>query len=133
MDVIIALALLIWLFTANRKYYATRKRRIAATATSTRATLHWTSSLGPVAFSDGSLVVGVNVVPGIYVAPGVPGRELTWALSRVINGQRQVVVNQVNEGPAMVVITGADMAFESLNSGGWHRLHGYESAFEGRP
>ncbi len=129
-EFLVALALFVWSFSANRKRHVVqRPRPIGPTVGS--ASKEELPPLKSVDFADGSFVVGMDVAPGVYIAPGVPGFPLTWALSRVVGGQRRVVINQVSEGPAMVVITSADSAIASQHSGGWRRLNGWNSTIVG--
>jgi hypothetical protein len=127
----IAFALLVWSFTASRKRHFVQKRWPAGPPGGS-TTEEGSPPVKSVDVADGSNDVGMGVAPGVYVASGAPGPPLAWALSSVVGSQRQVVVNQVSEGPAIVVITFAENAIESQHSDGRHQPKGWDSAIVGR-
>ena len=80
-----------------------------------------TPSTHRVAFGDGTYLVGVDITPGLYRAPGVPGTQLAWARLRSAQGtDDDVIAGYQGSAPGLVEIINQDFAFWSQNSGGWH-------------
>ena len=74
-------------------------------------------------FGDGTYLVGVDIKPGLYRAPGVPGTQLAWARLRSAQGtDHDVIAGYQGSSPGLVEILNQDFAFWSQNSGGWHLL-----------
>ena len=72
-------------------------------------------------FGDGTYLVGVDIKPGLYRAPGVPGTQLAWARLRTVQGaDHDVIAGYQGSAPGLVEILNQDFAFWSQNSGGWH-------------
>ena len=72
-------------------------------------------------FGDGTYLVGVDIKPGLYRAPGVPGPQLAWARLRAVQGaDHDVIAGYQGSAPGLVEILNQDFAFWSQNSGGWH-------------
>lgn len=71
-------------------------------------------------FGDGTYLVGVDIKPGLYRAPGVPGTQLGWARLRTVQGvDHDVIACYQGSAPGLVEILNQDFAFWSQNSGGW--------------
>jgi hypothetical protein len=74
-------------------------------------------------FGDGVYLIGIDISPGLYRAPGVPGTDLCWArLRTVIGGETDVIAGYQGNGPGIVEILSHDFAFWSQNSGGWEMM-----------
>ena len=72
-------------------------------------------------FGDGTYLVGVDITPGLYRAPGVTGTQLAWARLRSAQGtDHDVIAGYQGSAPGLVEILNQDFAFWSQNSGGWH-------------
>ena len=72
-------------------------------------------------FGDGTYLVGVDITPGLYRAPGVPGTQIAWARLRTVQGaDHDVIAGYQGSAPGLVEILNQDFAFWSQNSGGWH-------------
>ncbi len=72
-------------------------------------------------FGDGTYLVGVDIKPGLYRAPGVSGTQLAWARLRTVQGtDHDVIAGYQGSAPGLVEILNQDFAFWSQNSGGWH-------------
>ncbi len=73
------------------------------------------------AFGDGTYLVSIDITPGLYRAPGVPGTQLAWTRLRSAQGtDDDVIAGYQGSAPGLVEILSQDFAFWSQNSGGWH-------------
>ena len=72
-------------------------------------------------FGDGTYLVSIDITPGLYRAPGVPGTQLAWTRLRSAQGtDDDVIAGYQGSAPGLVEILSQDFAFWSQNSGGWH-------------
>ena len=69
-----------------------------------------------VAFGDGTLIVGVGIPPGRYVASNVAG--CFWGVGDLSNVTAD---HLVEVGQAVIDISSSDAAFQSHGCGGWVR------------
>jgi hypothetical protein len=84
----------------------------------------WSSDLSPVTsartapFGDGTYVVGVDIIPGTWQAPG--GDGCYWArLAGFGGGIEDIVSNDLPNGAAVVTIAATDAGFKTANCGDW--------------
>ncbi len=131
-ELIVALILLyLWGWSLEKK--AQRRRREhgrrrndstnAAPATEVQPTAVHVASPPMVrdSFGDGTYLVSIDITPGLYRAPGVPGTQLAWARLRSAQGtDDDVIAGYQGSAPGLVEILSQDFAFWSQNSGGWH-------------
>jgi len=73
------------------------------------------------ALPQGTYLVGTDVAPGTWRAPG--GERCYWARLRDFTGTvSSIVANDVPAGPASVRIAASDVGFESRGCGSWTRV-----------
>jgi hypothetical protein len=84
----------------------------------------WSSDLSPVtssptaAFGDGTYIVGVDISPGTWRAPG--GDRCYWARLAGFNGAvDDIISNDLPAGAAVVTIAPTDKGFKTSNCGDW--------------
>lgn len=71
-------------------------------------------------FGDGQYVVGSDIQPGMYRAPG--GDRCYWArLSGFSGGIDDIIANGIPNGAAIIEIASTDRGFETRGCGGWAR------------
>lgn len=80
-----------------------------------------TSKAAPAAMpDDGTYVVGSDVAPGTYRAPG--GDACYWARLKDTDGAlSSVIANGLGEGRKVITIAKSDAAFETRGCGPWTR------------
>ena len=69
--------------------------------------------------SNGTFVVGGDIAPGTYRAPGQYG--CYWARLRSFD-TNDIIDNNVGDGPQVVQILPSDKAFLTRNCGDWHKI-----------
>ena len=83
----------------------------------------WTSDLSAItksrtSFGDGEFIVGTDVVPGIYRAPG--GSDCYWARLKGFGGTlSDLISHDTPQGPVAMTITTVDRGFKSSACGTW--------------
>ena len=131
-ELIVALILLyLWGWSLEKKAQRRRRRHgcrqkdstnTAPTTEAQPTAIHVASpSVVRDSFGDGTYLVGIDIKPGLYRAPGVPGTQLAWARLRTVQGaDHDVIAGYQGSAPGLVEILNQDFAFWSQNSGGWH-------------
>ena len=75
----------------------------------------------PRALADGTFVVGTEIAPGTYRAPG--GQNCYWARLKGFGGSvSDVITNGAGASSVLVAIATTDAGFESRNCGAWTRV-----------
>jgi hypothetical protein len=71
--------------------------------------------------SEGTYVVGTDIVPGTYRSPGgTGGVNCYWErLSGLSGDASDRITNGLSEGPQLVAISPSDVAFETNNCLPW--------------
>ena len=78
-------------------------------------------------FGDGVFEVGIDIAPGTYRSPGaVPSFPTIWHRLSDFTGTG-IIAEGGCTGPSIVTISPSDRGFESVNSGGWIRVHENDS------
>lgn len=77
---------------------------------------------------DGLYLVGVDILPGIWEAPGTPDQAngCDWRRLRKVeddNDQHYIINNDFTRlTPVRAEIKATDVAFKTVNCGSWHML-----------
>jgi len=69
-------------------------------------------------FGDGTYVVGEDIAPGRYRAPG-SDLGCYWARLSSLDGAHSIIANDAGSGPRVVTILATDAAFETTGCGTW--------------
>lgn len=91
-----------------------------ATTTTTEAptTTAPPTTAAPAGFGDGTYVVGEDIEPGRYSAPG--GELCYWERLSGFGGTfDEIIANNISEGPATVEIAASDAGFTTNGCGTW--------------
>jgi hypothetical protein len=73
-------------------------------------------------FGDGMFLVGVDIAPGTYRCPGVPGQSTFWARMRSASGEtNDYIATFFAPGQCYVTVLAGEY-FRSSLSGGWTRV-----------
>ena len=76
------------------------------------------TTAAPAGFGDGTYVVGEDIDPGRYSAPG--GEFCYWERLSGFGGTiDEIIANDISEGPATVEIAGSDAGFSTNGCGTW--------------
>jgi hypothetical protein len=86
----------------------------------------WTADLSPITgspsspFGDGAYIVGVDIAPGTWSAPGGP--TCYWERRSGFSGAfDELLANDLPQGSAIVTIAPADVGFSTHGCGEWSR------------
>lgn len=76
---------------------------------------------------DGLYLVGVDILPGVYEAPGTPDQAFgcdwrrLWKLEGDNTNMNYIIANDFTRvTPVRIVIKATDVAFKTENCGPWH-------------
>jgi zinc-ribbon domain len=106
--------------TATRSQTVTQTETTASVQTVTKTVK--VKPPGPkIAFGDGVFLVGSEIRPGTYRAPG--GSGCYWERDRdLTGGLNSILANGNPSGQTIVTILSTDKAFQSNGCGGWRRV-----------
>jgi hypothetical protein len=86
----------------------------------------WTNNLSAITkskttFGDGNYIVGTDIKPGTYRAPGTPSGCYYARLSGFGATLNEIIANNLVNGPAIVTIAAKDKGFQATNCGTWKK------------
>lgn len=81
-------------------------------------------TIGPFTFTNGTRLVGSQVLPGRYRSVNTGTASCYWARLRNLTGQGDIIANELGSGPRLLEVLPTDLAIESSGCAPWAEIIG---------